>query len=156
MKISDAIRTSYLAAGLAAEHLDFLASIGEVIEFAAGEEITRQFEPARDLMILCRGSARIHGVLGEPIGWIKSGMPIGEVSFLDGRPRSGTVVAQDACTVLVLPAEPLLARMTQSPDFSSVILWNMCQVLCSRLRATNQHLEALMALDEQELRPRAV
>jgi CRP-like cAMP-binding protein len=150
MDLRDAIRSSYLAKGLSEAQLTSLYSLAEWRSFEPGEEILRQFDETRDLMILASGLAHILTVVGEPIGLIKPGMPMGEISFLDGKPRSGTVVAQEACDVVVFSAEPLMQLLLTSPEMASRCLWNISQVLCSRLRTANQNLAALMALDESE------
>ncbi len=92
----------------------------------------------------------IRTVLGEPIGQIKPGMPMGEVSFLDGRPRSGTAIASGQCEIVVLPADSLLLILRDAPEMAAKTLWNISAVLCARLRTANNNIAALMALDEAE------
>ena len=146
--LKEAIRSSYLAQGLSEAQLECLDGLASLRLFSTGEKIVEEFDRTRDLMILSEGLAQILNVVGEPIGVIKAGMPIGEVSFIDGKPRSGTVVALQSCVVVVLPWEPLMDLMKSSPEIASRCLWNVCQILCARLRITNQHLAALMALEE--------
>ena len=93
MDLKEAIRASYIARGLTDSDLENLYSLAEWRSFESGQEILRQFDESRDLLILASGTADILTVVGEAIGLIKPGMPIGEVSFLDGKTRSGTVVA---------------------------------------------------------------
>jgi len=150
MDLKEAIRSSYLAQGLSEPQLESLYALAEWRSFKEGEEILRQFDESRDLMILAKGVAHILTVVGEPIGLIKPGMPMGEISFLDGKSRSGTVVAIEDCDVVVFSAEPLMALLVASPEMSARCLRNISRVLCARLRTANQNLAALMALDESE------
>jgi CRP-like cAMP-binding protein len=151
MELNEAIRSSYLAQGLTDPQLESLYALAQSKCFDAGEEIIPQFDDSRDLMILASGVAHITTVVGEPIGLIKPGMPMGEISFLDGKPRSGTVVAKEKCDVVVFSAEPLLQLLAGSPDMTARCLKNISRVLCARLRTANQNLAALMALDESEI-----
>ena len=148
MDLREAIQSSYLAQGLLDSHLSSLCAIATCQSFKGGEEILRQFDETRDLMILASGEAHIMTVVGEPIGLMKPGMPMGEVSFLDGKPRSGTIVAIEDCEVVVLPAEPLLRLLAESPEMCAQCLKNISRVLCARLRTANQNLAALMAIEE--------
>lgn len=149
-QIHRAIQASYLTQGLSEAHLDLISERAVWHTFSLGTEIVRQHDNTRDLMILAHGSAEILTVVGEPIGLIRAGMPIGEVSFLDGKPRSGTVIAKTTCGVVVLAWQPLMSLLKSEPEMASRCLWNVSQVLCSRLRTTNQHLAALMAIEESQ------
>ena len=151
MDLKEAIRSSYLAQGLSEDQLDSLVELASWRFFRPGEIILQQFDVSRDLLILADGLGQILNVVGEPIGLIKSGMPIGEVAFIDGKPRSGTVVATKSCAVVLLAWEPLTVLLKTNPDIAARCLWNVCQILCARLRITNQHLAALMALEETSL-----
>jgi len=153
MDLREAIRSSYLAQGLSTSELESLYALAKWKSFDAGTEIIPQYEDSRDLMILASGIAHISTTVGEPIGLIKPGMPIGEISFLDGKPRSGTVVAKERCDVVVFEAQPLLQLLANSPDMTARCLKNISRVLCARLRIANQNLAALMALDESESGP---
>ncbi len=150
MNVQDAIRQSYLAQGLSEEQLEQLYAIAEQRSFGAGEPILRQYDNAQDLLILASGRATILTVIGEPIGVVKPGMPLGEISFLDNKPRSVSVVSQGGSEVVVLPAGPLRKILQDRPDIAVRALLNISRVLCSRLRAANNNIAALMAIDESE------
>ena len=153
MDISEAIRNSYLARGLSEDQVKDLSSLAQERSYKAGVEILQQFEQSQDLLLLVSGTAHILSVLGEPIGLIKPGMPIGEVSFIDGRPRSGTVVALEDCGLVFFAESGLRTLLKSRPDIAVVCLQNVCLVLCARLRATTKHLAALMAIEEVEASP---
>ncbi len=151
MNLKEAVRSSYFAQGLSEGQLESLYALAELRPFDAGEEILREFDDSRDLMILANGSAKVMTVAGELVGQIKAGMPMGEIAFLDGRPRSGTVIAQDDCHVVVFPAGPLTELMMNSPELASRCLLNISKVLCARLRTATRNLAALMAIEEVEI-----
>lgn len=150
MNVQDAIRESYLAQGLTEEQLRLLDGIAEVRCYEDGEPILRQFDASQDLLILASGRASILTVIGESIGVVKPGMPLGEISFLDGKPRSVSVVSDGASEVVVLPAGPMRRILQENPDISIQTLLNISRVLCARLRAANNNIAALMAIDESD------
>jgi CRP/FNR family transcriptional regulator, cyclic AMP receptor protein len=147
MDVQDAIRLSYLTKGFTEAELQTLYSIANCLVFEDGEEILKQFDTTRDLLILAGGTANIQTSAGEPIGQIKPGMPMGEVSFLDGKPRSGTAVASGHCEVVVLPADSMMQLLRESPEMAVKTLWNISSVLCARLRIANSNLASLMAIE---------
>jgi CRP-like cAMP-binding protein len=150
MNVQDAIRESYLAQGFSDEQLGQLFAIAEMRSYEDGEPILRQFDEAQDLLILASGRANILTVIGEPIGVVKPGMPLGEISFLDNKPRSVSVVSSGPSEAVVLPAAPLRQILQDRPDIALRALLNISRVLCARLRAANNNIAALLAIDESE------
>lgn len=152
MDLQDAIRNSYLAYGFNEEQLEMVAHLAERRSFSAGEAIVRQFDEDKDLMLLVSGAAEIRTIVGEPIGVVKPGMPMGEVSFLDDKPRSVSIVCTSDAEVLVWAAEPLRQILREHPDIALRALLNISRVLCARLRGANNNIAALLAIDESESR----
>jgi len=50
--------------------------------------------------------------------------------MIDGRPRSATVTAVDALTVLAIPHQDFESVIDEDPDFARQLL----NILCARLR----------------------
>lgn len=150
MDLKSAIRGSYIAQGLSDEQLEKLYAIAEVRRFADGEPLLEQFEGSRDLFVVIEGEAEILSIMGESIGRVKAGMPIGEISFIDGKPRSVSVVSIGECEAVVLPADALWEVLETNQDLAARAFLNISRVLCARLRSANKNLAALMAIDESE------
>lgn len=150
MDLKSAIRGSYIAQGLNEAQLEKLFAIAEIRNFADGEPLMTQDDEERDLFVVVDGRARILSITGETIGMVTPGMPIGEISFIDGRPRSVSVIGDGPCEAVVLPAEPLWKLMRENKDIATTALLNVARVLCARLRSANRNLATLMALDELE------
>jgi CRP-like cAMP-binding protein len=150
MNLKSAIRGSYIAQGLSDAQLEKLYAIAEIRSFADGEPLLEQFEGSRDLFVVIEGEAEILSVTGEAIGRVTAGMPIGEISFIDGKPRSVSVVSVDGCEAVVLPAADLWRVLEENQDLAAQAFLNISRVLCARLRSANKNLAALMAIDESE------
>ena len=108
----------------------------------------REDDPSAHLMILAEGTAEILTVTGDPIAYIKPNMPFGEVSFLDRRRRSSSVVAHTDCKVLTMNEEPLRELLKNEPEMAVRALVNLSILLCDRLRKANQQIAALNAIEE--------
>ena len=148
MDLKQIIASSYLAKGFTEEFIAQIAAISEIRNFAAGEYVVREDDPSTHLMILAEGTAEILTVTSDPIAYIKPNMPFGEVSFLDRRRRSSSVVAHTDCKVLIMHEEPLRELLRLQPEMAVRALVNLSTLLCDRLRKANQQIAALNAIDE--------
>jgi len=150
MDLRSSIANSYLAYGFSNDFIDQLVKIAVVKEFAPGAYMTRESEEAHDLMILTRGDAEIRSITDEVIGYLRTGMPFGEVAFIDQKPRSSSVVSTADSTVVVLPEVALRELMNADKDMAIRALLNLSRVLCQRLRLANQQIGALQAIEESQ------
>ena len=151
MDVRRIIADSYLAAGFTEEFTDKLASISTRMQFKSGEYMMRDDDDSRDLMILAEGRAEVRTQAEDVIGYLKSPMPFGEVAFLDGKRRSGSVVAVADCTVVQVPEQALRDLLRAEPAMAVRALMNLSQILCDRLRKANQQIAALNAIEEATL-----
>ena len=97
-----------------------LAPLFDVCDIAAGEELTREGAPSREMFLVVEGEAIV--TKGpEEIATVGPGEFIGEMGMLDLAPRSATVIAHTDMRLLVvspnsfgrvLEAPALLRRMT--------------------------------------------
>jgi CRP/FNR family cyclic AMP-dependent transcriptional regulator len=73
---------------------------------------------------------------------VHAGEVFGEIAMLDGKPRSADAKALTACNLAVLDRRDVLAALERNPT-----AWRgLVDVLCSRLRHTDQHLVELALL----------
>ncbi|MHB8636670.1 MAG: Crp/Fnr family transcriptional regulator [Fimbriimonadaceae bacterium] len=146
--IRKTIAESYLASGLDPAAIDQLAALGIRRRYAVGEVIVRQDDPEEHLLIMAKGRAEISTFMDEPLYYLRPGMPFGEIALIDEKPRSATVRAQEATEVVLLPAPELRSLMYAQPALGLVVLRNLARVLCSRVRASNQQIAALLTIEE--------
>lgn len=142
------ISSSYLAKGFTDEFITKIAEVSQIREYEAESYILREDDPSADLMILAEGIGEIRTITEDPIAYIKPNMPFGEVSFLDRKRRSSSVVAKTDCKVLIMPEAPLRELLRQEPEMAVRALVNLSSLLCDRLRKANQQIAALNAIDE--------
>jgi CRP/FNR family cyclic AMP-dependent transcriptional regulator len=106
--------------------------------FAAGAVIVGQGEQTKQVYVVLGGHIKViagaaagHGVMLAVCG---PGEVLGELSAIDGRPRSATMTAIDAVDVLLLPA----SRLQGLCDLHPRIAWSLLEVIAQRLRETDQ------------------
>ena len=114
---------------LAPELMAPILASGQERAFAAGETIVREGEPGDLLYVILEGEVRIERG-GRRLETLGAGEFFGEVSVLDGRPRSADVVADTAVRSAVLSREVVREALAREPRAA----WAMLQVLAGRLR----------------------
>ena len=73
---------------------------------------------------------------------LRAGEVFGEIAMLDGKPRSADATALTACTLAGLNRHDVLAALERNPA-----AWlGLVEVLCSRLRQTDQDLVDVVLL----------
>jgi len=113
----------------------------------AGTVVVSQDEPSCSFFILHSGRARV-ALFGEngrevTLHQLRPGDYFGELSLLDGRPRSANVVAVTDVTVLVLDRESLTAHLRSHPETALRLLGDMSR----RLRHADEMIGNLALLD---------
>jgi CRP-like cAMP-binding protein len=67
---------------------------------------------------------------GQEVRTLGPGDHFGEISMIDGKPRSATITATDDLTTLVVPHQDFEQLLRGDPDFARALL----STLCARLR----------------------
>jgi hypothetical protein len=127
--------------GLSPDELRSLTQSMTQREFAPGTEIVRQGEEGLSLYIVLSGEVRVQraGPGGDlDLASIGPGGFFGEMTLLDGEPRSATVRAVTPVRCALLPRWGLEATIRQNPS----VAMEMLAVLSRRLRATEGLLTA--------------
>jgi CRP/FNR family transcriptional regulator, cyclic AMP receptor protein len=107
----DVLKNIPMFSYLTKKQLEEVARHADEIEVEAGTVIAREGERGHELFVIVGGTATVtrHG---ETLATLRKGDFVGEMSLLDGKPRSASVVAADEpLSLLVISArefEPLL------------------------------------------------
>lgn len=93
------------------------------LEAAPGTILIKEGEPGREAFIVASGVAELR-VEGQVVGRVTTGDLVGEMSLLDARPRSATVVAVTHMRLLVMdPSE--FASLLEDPRTARWIAANL-------------------------------
>jgi len=106
----------------------FVGSSREV-EFPAGRVIVEEGTSGVAFHLLLQGKAKVT-VKGRTKALLKPGDYFGEISLLDGEPRSATVVAESPVRTLTIASWNFLSIIDRTPTIGRKLL----QGLCRRIR----------------------
>jgi len=105
-----ALRPVPLFHGLSDKELRKVARLARPVSFEPGAKILAEGDDATALFVVHRGRAKVISD-GTERSTIEPDEPFGELSLLDGGPRTATVVAETPVTVLEIPSGTFLTLL---------------------------------------------
>jgi CRP-like cAMP-binding protein len=109
--------------------LDLLQEAATEMEFPAGKALTTQGETGRHFMVIVEGEAEVSRD-GTQIAVLGPGSFFGEMSLLDGQPRTATVTTREPTRVLMITTAAFNGALATMPSVDR----KMLTVLAARLR----------------------
>jgi CRP/FNR family cyclic AMP-dependent transcriptional regulator len=119
----------------------------EIQEFKDGDIIVREGEQASDMFVIRSGQVEILKSVGGhevQLAVLDRGSFFGEMSLLEGLPRSATARAVGNTSLLVLRSGSLLLAIRRNPTFA----FEMLQQMSHRIRELNDKLVFKVATAE--------
>ncbi len=139
-------RANRLFRHMACEEIDALAQQIEHLNYGKGELILQRLDETGGIHLLLKGTllANQYARSGREVGYrrISAGSYFGEISAIDGLPRSANIVALEDARVARLPQPLIQALFEQSPRFMRAIL----EDLASLTRSLTDRLFELSAV----------
>jgi CRP-like cAMP-binding protein len=138
MTVTHDRRTELLAAvplfaGVEPAHLDRLAARTVEVEYPAGRVIVRQGEVGTGFFVIASGAADVVRD-GTTVAHLGPGEFFGELSVLDGQPRTAQVVATEPTVCLGLASWEFEAAVRDEPSVALAVM----RGLAERLRALTE------------------
>ncbi len=124
--------------GCSKRQLRSLAKIARVFDVAADTVLTRAGEPGDEFFLIVDGTARVD-VSAEKHVPLHPGEFFGEMSLLDGGPRSATVVAATPVRLLVISRRHFSVLLKEVPGLTQTLL----TTLSRRVRQAEEQAERL-------------
>jgi CRP-like cAMP-binding protein len=125
-----------LLAGCSRRQLRAIARISEVIEVPAATVLARAGTAGDEFFLILDGSARVE-VSPRKRSRLEPGQYFGEMSLLDGGPRSASVIAETPLRLLVIKRRDFTTLLREAPELTQSLLATLSQ----RVR----HAEASMS-----------
>jgi SulP family sulfate permease len=134
-----------LLEGLSPAQASAVLAQGRVREVAQAQALFQREEPADDVWLIEQGSVSVltqhqHG--SPRLATFGPGQFIGEMAFLDGRPRSATALADTPVRALQLDVQAFARLRATHPEAALELALNIARELSSRVRAANLQLHA--------------
>jgi len=132
--------------GLVENERDAVVARARLKHFAAGETIFLMGSPGDSMMAVLSGQIRISVPSPEGreivLAIFQPGEVFGEIALLDGKERTADARAMTACDLAVLERRDVFAFLERQPN-----AWpRLVEVLCDRLRTTDQHIAEVALL----------
>ncbi len=126
--------------GCSERQLRSIAKIARVVDAPAGTVITRVGEPGNEFYLVLDGTVSVDVAVGKPVS-LRPGEFFGEMSLLDGDPRSATVVTDTPVRLLVINRENFSVLRREVPDLTQILL----VTLSRRVRQAEQRADRMGA-----------
>jgi CRP/FNR family transcriptional regulator, cyclic AMP receptor protein len=147
MEVIEIIRKNELFDGLDNNELETLTTLTRLKKASRNTFIIKEGDESQEMYVIKQGKAEV--MLNNENGdeliltTLHEGAIFGELSLLDGKPRSANVIALEDCVLLVI----------QKADFYEFLYNNnnayiqVIKYLCQKLRKTNQIAHSYALLD---------
>ena len=110
---------------LSKAHLDKIAQITEEVEVPAGKVLAKAGERGAEFFYILEGKAKIERN-GKVADIFTANEFFGEVTLLDGKPRTATVVAETPMRLLVVDAKYFPKLLEKTPTLTNEIMRALC------------------------------
>jgi len=141
---------------LTAEQIEHVTRFMLVFAVKKDALVFREGDDAAFLGIIVSGRVRVHKedktATPRKIAILERGNTFGEMSLIDGQPRSASIYADEDCTIFVLTEANFFSLLEEHPSIGIKIIFSTALSMSRRLRQTTQWL--LEALDYSEVRER--
>ena len=124
----DVLQKVPLFSGLSGRQLDLIARHADEVELAAGKVLTRQGERGLEFLLILDGNARVERD-GKRIARLSAGDFFGEMSLIDGKPRTATVIAETPIALLVMHKRGFSHLLEAVPGLQRKLLVTLCERL---------------------------
>ncbi len=140
------LRSAELLADLGESELRSIANLANRKHYTARDVVVRQADPGGEMFIIVSGHLKV--VTSDPEGRDSAlnimgpGQVFGEVTLMDGGPRSATIIALGDVELLSIRREPFIQFLETSPGSAIQLL----QVLSTRLRNLTERADDIAFL----------
>ena len=129
VRARDALAQVPLFAGMPPRFLKRLADKMDEQRFMEGATIVRQGEPGDTFYVIIEGEAKVMDAKGRVLSRLIPGDFFGEISLMDGGPRTATVVAETNMTALALSRKDFSALLQSEPKVTVGLLKHAAALL---------------------------
>ena len=128
-----------LFSGFDEDELRRIADLSRIAEAPAGTVVTQIGEPGDSFFVIIDGTVMVRTPVGAG-SQLRPGDFFGEMSLLDGEPRSATIVATTDLRLLVVDRSHFWRLLDETPDLIRRIL----TILSRRVRRLEQTVHAIL------------
>jgi CRP/FNR family transcriptional regulator, cyclic AMP receptor protein len=128
-----------LFSGFNGKELRRVAELARIVDVPAGTAVTQIGEPGNSFFVIIDGTVAVRTPVGTG-AQLHPGEFFGEMSLLDGEPRSATIVAMTDLRLLVVDRSHFWRLLDETPD----LIRGMLTILSRRVRRLEQAVHAIL------------
>ena len=132
----DLLKKVPLFSSLSKRHLREIAKHAEQVQVGGERVLAQQGKKGWEFIFIVDGKARVEKD-GKIIRQLSEGDFFGEISLIDGEPRTATVISDTDMTLLVVNKTSFDHLLNTTPGLQRKILISLCQYLRRAEKATN-------------------
>jgi CRP-like cAMP-binding protein len=121
--------------------IEALSGYVQIYRAPPGAVLFREGDKGDFMCIVLEGKLEVHKEdnrrIDKTVSTVFPGRSLGEMTIVDGEPRSATAVAVVQSTLAVLTQENFMLIMRDKPALSAKLLFKIAQLLSQRLRLTS-------------------
>jgi len=122
---------------LSQRHLREIGKHADQVKVEGGRVLAQQEKKGWEFIFIVEGKARVEKD-GKVINQLAAGDFFGEISLIDGEPRTATVISGTDMTLLVVDKRSFDHLLDRVPGLQRKILLSLCKYLRSAEKATNK------------------
>jgi CRP/FNR family cyclic AMP-dependent transcriptional regulator len=132
----------YLMGIMEDEDVEWIAKNGNTRFVPTGSTLIREGTAIEEVFVVLDGklSVTVKSMSDVEVAGLLAGEIIGEMSFVDARPPSASVVAARDSHLLVIPRATLSRKLSSDDAFAARFYKAVATLLADRLRKTTGHL----------------
>lgn len=141
--LREILKNTPIAKNLTNEEVNILLRVAQKRTYWIGETIIEEDSVGRDVFILISGKVRVETAIpGEHedkqiLYTILPGEVFGEFSFIDGTPRSATIISDEECEVIILSYTEFKTMAKEHTHLALTLMENIAKMLTERIRNIN-------------------
>ena len=122
--------------------MEWLAKNGTTKYVPSGTVLIQEGSPIEYVYVVLDGelSVLVNAMANKEIASLLAGEIVGEISFVDSRPPSASVIAAQDSHLLVIPRPTLTSKLNKDNAFASRFYKAVATLLADRLRKTVSYL----------------
>jgi CRP/FNR family transcriptional regulator, cyclic AMP receptor protein len=115
------LRRVPLFAGLGGREIEEVGQLVDEVDVPEGTVLTTEGRTGNEFFVIVAGAVRVERE-GVRVATLRDGDFLGEISLLDGRPRSATVTAESPSRLLVLSHREFDSLLDRFPTIQRAVL----------------------------------
>jgi len=124
----DLLKKVHLFSNLSQRHLGEIAKHADQVQVEKGRVLVQQGKIGWEFIFIVEGKARVEKD-GNVIRQLSKGDFFGEISLIDGEPRTSSVIAETNMTLLIVHKPSFDHLLDAIPGLQRKILISLCQYL---------------------------